>query len=137
MSVAAPQPSTPLRVVLVDVDDLVRETVAALLGIGGRIDVVGAAGQTGTALELVQATQPDVVLVDPRLPDIDGGLAFINQLHEVAPAVKVLVACTPEFLARAAAADGVDGYLRKTFRPDDLTAAIVATTQASRPGASA
>jgi hypothetical protein len=50
--------------------------------------------------------------------------------------VKVLVACTPEFLARAAAADGVDGYLRKTFRPDDLTAAIVATTQASRSGAS-
>lgn len=110
--------------------------MAALLGIGGRIEVVGAAGQAGTALELVLATSPDVVLVDPRLPDLDGGLAFINQVHELAPAVKVLVACTPEFLERAAATDGVDGYLRKTFRPDDLTAAILATTQAPRSGSS-
>lgn len=136
MPFAAPRATEPLRVVLVDADELVRETVAALLGIGGLIEVVGAAGQAAAARDLVLETNPDVVLVDPRLPDLDGGLTFITELHQLAPAVKVLVACSPEFLERAAAAEGVDGCLRKTFRPDDLTAAIVATTQAARPDAS-
>jgi DNA-binding NarL/FixJ family response regulator len=119
-----------LRLVLVDADDLVRETIAALLAIGDRIEVVGSAGSVGPALDLVTAAQPDVVMVDPRLPDFDGGLAFIRKVHQVAPVARVLVACTPEFLDRAAATEGVDGCFRKTFRPDDLTAAIVA---ASRP----
>ena len=123
----------PLRVVVVDADDLVCQTVAALLGIGDRIDVIGLAGQPGPALELVLKTRPDVALVDPRLPDLDSGLAFIRRIHEVAPGVRVLVVCSPEFLDRAAAGQGVDGYLRKTFRPDDLTAALEATSRTS-PG---
>jgi DNA-binding NarL/FixJ family response regulator len=118
----------PLRVVVVDADDLVCQTVAALLAIGDRIEVVGIAGQAGPALDLALSARPDVVLVDPRLPDLEGGLAFIRRLHEVSPGVRVLVVCSPEFLDRAAAAEGVDGSLRKTFRPDDLTAAIVAAS---------
>lgn len=130
MSFAAPHPSDQLRVVVIDADDLVRETVVALIGIGNRIEVVGATGQPSAAIDLVLSAQPDVVLVDPRLPDLDGGLALIGQIHRVAPAVKVLVVCSPEFLERAASAEGVNGSLRKTFRPDDLTAAIVATSRA-------
>ena len=130
------QPATsespgPLRVVVVDADDLVRQTVAALLGIGDRIEVVGLAGQAGPATDIVINTRPDVVLVDPRLPDLDGGLAFIRRLHDLAPGVRVLVVCSPEFLDVAALAEGVDGSLRKTFRPGDLTAAIVAVSQAT------
>jgi DNA-binding NarL/FixJ family response regulator len=121
-----------LRVVVVDADDLVRQTVAALLGIGGRIDVVGVAGQTGAATELVLTTRPDVVVVDPRLPDLDGGLAFIRGLQAIAPGVRVLAVCSPDFLERAALAEGVDGCLRKTFRPDDLTAAILAASRSNQ-----
>ena len=128
---AAPEPTNRIRVVIVDSDDLVCQTVGALVGIGGRIEVVGMAGQTGPAIEIILAAQPDVVLIDPRLPDLPGGLTFIRQLHAIAPATRVLVACSPEFLETAAAADGVDRAMRKTYRPDDLTAAIVA---ASRPG---
>ena len=131
MSFAAPNPVDQVRVVVIDADDLVRETVAALIGIGNSIEVVGASGQPSDAMELVLSAQPDVVLVDPRLPDLDGGLAFIGRMHHMAPGVKVLVVCSPEFLERAAAAEGVDGSMRKTFRPDDLTAAIVATSRAS------
>jgi DNA-binding NarL/FixJ family response regulator len=128
-----PSPETPgpLRVVVVDADDLVRQTVAALLGIGGRIEVVGIAGQAGPATDMVINARPDVVLVDPRLPDLEGGLEFIRRLHLVAPTVRVLAVCSPEFLDVAAAADGVDGCLRKTFRPADLTAAIVAASRVS------
>jgi DNA-binding NarL/FixJ family response regulator len=113
-------------VVVVDADDLVRQTVAALLEIGDRVDVVGVAGQPGPALELIATARPDVVLIDPRLPTIDEGLAFIGRLCSVAPDVRVLAVCTPEYLERAGEAQGVDRCLRKTFRPDDLTAAIMA-----------
>jgi DNA-binding NarL/FixJ family response regulator len=129
MQQALPDSPGPVRVVVVDADDLVRQTVAALLGIGGRIEVVGIAGQSGPATDMVINARPDVVLVDPRLPDLDGGLEFIRRLHAVAPTVRVLVVCTPEFLDVAAGAEGVDGCLRKTFRPADLTAAIVATSR--------
>lgn len=121
----------PLRVVVVDADDLVRETVAALLGIGDRIEVVGLAGQAGSATDLVINARPDVVLVDPRLPDIEAGLAFIRRLHDLAPLTRVLVICSPEFLDVVGLADGVDACVRKTFRPADLTAAIVAVSQAA------
>jgi DNA-binding NarL/FixJ family response regulator len=116
-------------VVIVDADDLVCQTVAALVGIGGRIEVVGMAGAADQALDTVQRTMPDVVLVDPRLPDLAGGLAFIRRVHDAAPATRVLVICSPEFLDQASGAEGVDGAMRKTYRPDDLTAAIVAASR--------
>lgn len=129
MQPASSESSGPIRVVVVDADDLVCQTVAALIGIGGRIEVVGIAGAAGQAIDTVRATQPDVVLVDPRLPDLSRGLAFIRELHEMAPATRVLVICSPEFLDLAAAAEGVERTMRKTYRPDDLTAAIVAASR--------
>jgi DNA-binding NarL/FixJ family response regulator len=116
-------------VVIVDADDLVCQTVAALVGIGGRIDVVGMAGAADQALDTVRRTMPDVVLVDPRLPDLAGGLAFIRRVHDAAPATRVLVICSPEFLDQASDAEGVDGAMRKTYRPDELTAAILAASR--------
>jgi DNA-binding NarL/FixJ family response regulator len=120
-----------VRVVIVDADDLVCQTVAALVGIGGRIEVAGLAGTAAKALDVVLATNPDVVLVDPRLPDLLGGLAFIRQVHAAVPATRVLVICSPEFLEQAAGAEGVDHAMRKTYRPDDLTAAIVTASRAN------
>ncbi len=118
--------AAPLRIVLVDSDDLVRESLTGLLGIGRRVKVVGAAGETGHALRLVGAAQPDVVVVDPRLPDLPAGLDFIEQARRLAPRAAVLVIGSADVVERAATCDGVDACVRKTFRPDDLTAAILA-----------
>jgi DNA-binding NarL/FixJ family response regulator len=118
-----------VRVVVVDADDIVRQTVAALLGIGGGIEVVGMAGQPEAALEIVAAEEPDVVLVDPRLPDLDDGLAFIARIHALAPTARVLIVCSSEVLERAALTGAGDPCVRKTFRPDDLTAAVVAASR--------
>jgi DNA-binding NarL/FixJ family response regulator len=123
------EPTARIRVVVVDADDLVRETVAALLGIGERIEVVGIAGQVAPAIDLVRTASPDVVIVDPRLPDVDDGLAFIREVHAVAPTVRVVIACPQELISQDALAIGPDRCLRKTFRPDDLTAAIVAASE--------
>jgi len=117
--------STPLRVVVVDADDRVRESLARLLGIGDRLEVVGSAGELELAIDLVRATGPDVVVVDPRLPEVDGGLAFIRRVRTIAPGVRVLVMSgsdTPQLAELTIAADGI---CRKTFRAGDLLTAIL------------
>src|SRR3954454_13975475 len=81
----------PLRVLLVDPDDRVRESLAGLLRIGQRCLVVGSAGTADAALRLATESMPDVVVVDPRLPGIDAGSAFIARLREVVPAARVLL----------------------------------------------
>ena len=115
----------PLRLVVVDADDRVRETLTRLLEIGDRVQIVGSAGETGLALEIVEATAPDVVVVDPRLPEIESGLAFIRRLRTMAPAVRVVVmggSDTPQLDDLTSAADCV---CRKTFRAGDLLTAIL------------
>ena len=81
----------PLRVLLVDPDDRVRESLAGLLQIGDRCLVIGTAGTADEAVRLAAETPPDVVVVDPRLPGIDAGAALIARLREVCPSTRVLV----------------------------------------------
>jgi len=63
----------PLRVLVVDPDDRIREGLARLMPIGGRCLVVGSAGEPGAALELAAAMSPDIVMLDSRLSDLDPG----------------------------------------------------------------
>ena len=121
------EPGTPgrLRVVVIDADERVRESLVGLLCIGDRLKVVGDAGQPGPAFDIVLATDPDIVVIDPRLPEVDGGLSLISRVRVAAPRVRILVMGTDTVegtdLQRAA-----DGFIRKTFRPSDLVAAVVA-----------
>jgi DNA-binding NarL/FixJ family response regulator len=117
--------SSPLRVVVVDADDLVRESLARLLGIGDRLEVVGHAGGTERAIELILAERPDIVVIDPRIPELASGLALIDRIRAVAPAVCVVALGSAEFIEKTALSDSVDSCVRKTFNPRDLTAAIL------------
>lgn len=116
----------PLRVVVVDADDRVRESLAGLLCIGGRLEVVGSSGQTGPAIDIVMETQPDIVVLDPRLPEVDAGLALIRRLREAAPGVRVLLLGGTDVYEGPDLARSADGFVRKTFRPSDLVAAVIA-----------
>jgi DNA-binding NarL/FixJ family response regulator len=125
----APDPATradPLRVLVVDGDERVRESLTGLLAIGGRLHVVGAAGQPGMALDLALATHPDIVIVDPRLPDVDAGTAFIGRLREIVPDARILAMSWSAQPDPRGIDCGADGFVRKTFRPAELIAAIVA-----------
>ncbi len=121
------QPDQPIRVLVVDADDRVRESLTRLLEIGDRVLVVGSAGSPGEAMDLVASAKPDIVIVDPRLPEVDAGLAFITRLRAVAPGVRILAMSWSDTLEHTALDGGADGFVRKTFRPADLVAAIVAT----------
>ena len=114
----------PLRVLVVDADDRVRESLSGLLAIGRKLVVVGNAGQPARALDLLAAESPDVVIVDPRLPDVAGGLAFIERVRACDPAIRIVVMSWNEGLDDPALVAASDAFIRKTFRPNDLINAI-------------
>ena len=90
-----PARSTPLsgppRVVIVDADRRVQQSLADLLAVNGGVNVVGRAGDVRGALEIVERTDPDVLLVDPRLPDVEAGRALIAGVRRAWPSLQVVV----------------------------------------------
>jgi len=81
----------PIRVVIVDDDPLVRAGLSLMLRGAPQLEIVGEAGDGVQALEVIARTRPDVVLMDIRMPRLDG-LAATQRLSEQAdpPAVIVL-----------------------------------------------
>ena len=131
MSHLGPRVDGPLRVLVVDADDRVRESLTGLLAISGQCMVVASAGQVSLALDLALDHKPDVVIVDPRLPEVDGGIALISSLRANLPSTRILAMSWSDSLESAVMESGADGFVRKTFRPSELTAAIVAAGRAS------
>jgi DNA-binding NarL/FixJ family response regulator len=124
-----PRNDGPLRVLVVDADDRVRESLTGLLAIGGRCMVVASAGQPGPAFDLALDHDPDVVIVDPRLPEVDSGIAFISRIRSRLPRVRILAMSWSDTLEPAVLESGADGFLRKTFRPSELVAAVIAASR--------
>ena len=120
-----PGVSDPLRVVVVDADDRVRESLCRLLCIGDRIEIVGMAGEADPALDVVRSTHPDIVVVDPRLPEVDGGLSFLRRVRGIAPEAKLLVMGGSDLPRMAEVTPLADGVVRKTFRATELVMAIL------------
>src|ERR1043166_4028441 len=79
----------PIRLVLVEDNQVFREALELLLGLRSDIEVVASVGEGSSAAEVVRAHQPDVVLMDYRLPGIDGVQAT-RAVREAAPNVAVV-----------------------------------------------
>ena len=124
---SSPQgPAGPrLRLLVVDADPRVRASLASLISSDGRIEVVAVAGHVGAALEALVA-EPDVVVVDPRLPDVDGGLALIREIRSRRPDCRMIVLSWSDPLAGGSPPPGVDGFVGKSAAPTDLIEAILA-----------
>jgi DNA-binding NarL/FixJ family response regulator len=128
----APQPdpdACTIRVLVVDSDERVRESLAGLLQIGRRCLVVASAGDPRAALALLEEHRPDVVILDPRLPEIDGGRFLVTAIRNQSPATRIVVMSSSEPLVHAGIVDGVDAFVRKTFRPRDLVEAVLAAVR--------
>jgi DNA-binding NarL/FixJ family response regulator len=132
MSTAAPDPTGVLphddgaapRVLVVDADDRTRESVVGILGIRHRFTVVASAGHVGEAIALTREHRPDVVILDPRLPEVSDGMALIGSLRSILPSVRICVVGWSPDLEHEALANGADVFVRKTFKPGDLSGAI-------------
>jgi DNA-binding NarL/FixJ family response regulator len=113
------------RVVIADDDHLMRAGLAELLSYDDTIEVCGQAGSGREAVELARRLRPDVILMDIRMPDLDG-IAATRELTRAVPAVKVLVLTTFEqddYIFGALRA-GASGFLLKRTRPEDLIVAV-------------
>jgi DNA-binding NarL/FixJ family response regulator len=117
--------TAPVSVLLVDDDHLMRAGLRAVLSSDESITVVGEAGDGRAAIERTQRLAPDVVLMDLRMPRMDG-VAATREILARAPSVKVLVVTTFEedddiFGSLAA---GASGFLLKRTRPEELISGI-------------
>jgi DNA-binding NarL/FixJ family response regulator len=119
-----------VRVLLADDFALMRAGVTAALEEDGRISVVGEAEDVEQALDGARELQPDVVVLDMRMPG-GGGLAAMRRLRDAAPLVRVLVLTAsdkPASLIEAVEA-GATGYLTKRAKGDELRAAVMAVSK--------
>jgi DNA-binding NarL/FixJ family response regulator len=121
---AGPAVAGPLRLVVVDADERTRESIVGLLSIRGRFRVVGNAGTQAAAVALVAQHRPDVVILDPRLPEPSGGAALIRRLRALAPEVHILAVGGSPDLEQTALQAGADTFVRKTFKPAELADAV-------------
>ena len=113
------------RVLIADDDDLMRAGLIELLAGEPEIEIVGHASTGREAVEQTRRLAPDVVLMDVRMPDLDG-ISATRELARAAPAVRVLILTTFEqddYVFGALRA-GASGFLLKRTRPEELIAAV-------------
>jgi len=113
------------RVVIVDDQEMVRTGLRMVLDSEADIVVAGEAGDGGAAVRLVDRERPDVVLMDVRMPGMDG-IEATQRITEAHPEVAVLVLTTfdlDEYVYGALRA-GASGFLLKDAPADDLVHAI-------------
>ncbi|WNZ25781.1 response regulator transcription factor [Leptolyngbya sp. NK1-12] len=124
-SVSATNSTSPIRLLLVDDQTLISQGLKAMLELEADLQVVGIANDGSVAVEQVAALQPDLVLMDVRMPVMDGRAAT-RAISQQFPAVKVLVLSTfddDQYITDSIRA-GAKGYLLKDMPIDELVQAI-------------
>jgi len=117
--------SPPIRVLIVDDDALVRAGLAMMLGSAPDLEVVGEAEDGTQVVAAVQANRPDVVLMDIRMPELDG-LEATRRILAADPDARVLVLTTfdlDEYVYEALRA-GASGFVLKDDPPEQLLEAV-------------
>ena len=115
----------PVRVLVVDDQELFRRGLTMVIGALDGIDLVGEAGDGRTALELAVRTDPDVVLLDVRMPGFSG-IETCAELKAIMPSVRIvmLTASDEEADLFDAVKSGASGYLLKDASIDDVASAV-------------
>ena len=119
-----------IRVLLADDEAMVRAGVKAILGTDPDVDVVAEAADGREAVELARVHQPDVALLDIRMPRLDG-LSAAAELRRTAPGVAVVMLTTfdeDEYVARALG-EGANGFLLKAADPRELLIGVRAAAE--------
>jgi serine phosphatase RsbU (regulator of sigma subunit)/DNA-binding NarL/FixJ family response regulator len=117
--------STPIRVMIVDDHDMVRRGLAAILRVTAGLEMVGEARNGKEALQVYKRVQPDVILMDLVMPEMDGATAT-HAIRERDPQIQViaLTSFKEKDLVQRAIEAGAIGYLLKNVCADELAEAI-------------
>jgi len=125
-SESTPRPTTaPIRVVVVDDHQIVRDGLVALLGALEGIELVGSAADGKDAVHVVAESQPDVVIMDIQMPGLDGieATRFITG-RQPAPRVVMLTMNEDDETVLSAIRAGASGYLLKGSSADEVHNAV-------------
>jgi DNA-binding NarL/FixJ family response regulator len=109
-------------VLVVNADRRVRRDLAELLALAQGVEVIAPAADPGVALAAIEAFEPDVVVVDPRLPHVDDGLAFVAAARRTSDAW-IVILCHDAAQRERMLASGADAFLTE----DDNAAAVIET----------
>jgi DNA-binding NarL/FixJ family response regulator len=123
-------PEDPIRVVLIDDHDLLRRGMKTMLETQGNIEVVGEAANGNEALQTVESSIPDVVLIDVIMPKKDG-IEATREIKQAFPNVGVVVLSghdEQQFVFDALKA-GASGYLLKTAELDEVVHTVRSVAQ--------
>jgi len=114
-----------IRILLADDHRLILEGLRLAFEEVDGIEVVGTASEGRQVLPLIARTNPDLVLLDMRLPDMDG-LACLDRIRKLHPSVKVVMlsACEESSRVRTALKRGASAYIVKTVNPMDIPTAV-------------
>lgn len=114
-----------IKVLLVDDQNLIRQGLRALLELEVDLEIVGEAENGEMAIHLIANLQPDVVLMDIRMPIMDG-VAATKEIQKGFPEIKILVLTTfdDDEYVKAALQSGATGYLLKDTPSEELAFAI-------------
>lgn len=120
----------PIRVLIVDDHALLRTGIRQMLSLEADIEVVGEAGIAADAIQLVQETEPDVVLLDLSLPDRDGVDAIADILQQ-SPTTRILVLTAHDETDRLTdvLASGGHGYIVKSAGIKEVVSAVHAVSE--------
>ncbi|CAN7489850.1 response regulator [Knoellia sp. LjRoot47] len=124
-----------IRVALVDDQALFRAGIAMVVASQDDLEVVGEASDGDEAVALVESARPDVVLMDVRMPRVDGVEAMrriLARFGEEAPKVLVLTTFDLDELAADAIEAGASGFVLKDTRPELLLAAVRAVAEGTQ-----
>jgi NarL family two-component system response regulator LiaR len=116
---------TPIRILIADDHQLVRQGLMALLSVKPGIEVIGQAADGGEAVELAQSLEPDIILLDLLMPNKDG-IEATREIKAEDPDARILIITSfaeDENVYRAIKA-GALGYLLKDSSPQELIQAI-------------
>ncbi|HWT95599.1 MAG TPA: response regulator transcription factor [Solirubrobacteraceae bacterium] len=121
----------PVRVLLADDQRVVRDGLAMLLGLLDGIELVGTAADGEDALRLVDEHDPDVVLMDLRMPRLDGIEATrrLSERGSGRPRVVALTTYADDASVLGALRAGAKGYLTKDAGADEIRAAVLAVAR--------
>ncbi|NLY86317.1 MAG: response regulator transcription factor [Tissierellia bacterium] len=115
-----------IKVLLIDDHSVVREGLRLLLELDERLEVCGEASTLNEGIQIIREKEPDIVLLDFKLPDGDGIGGCIT-IKNTFPNIKIIIltAYAEDHLVMEAIRSGVDGYLLKNVEADELIKTII------------